>query len=141
MGVPEMLALWDRLMTGAAAGALNRADHELATKFAKAGNHLEGNPFHPGLQSHEIGHLTGRYGQKVFQSYLENNTPAAGRMFWVYGPERRQITVVGLEPHPEDAKSGAYRRVKLSELPKHTAQVLPGKVAKADTSRMKKPSK
>lgn len=117
MGLPDMLALWERLMTGAAAGTLNGEERELATKFAKAVNHLGANPFHPGLRSHEIDDLTARYGQKVFQSYLENHTPAAGRMFWVYGPDRRQITVVGLEPHPDDAKNAGYRRVKLSALP------------------------
>jgi hypothetical protein len=38
-------------------------------------------------------------------------------MFWVYGPGAGEITVIGLEPHPEDAKSRGYDRVLLSELP------------------------
>ena len=117
MGMPEVFALWQRLMAGATTGTLAGDERELATKFAKAVNHLGANPFHPGLRSHEIEGLTLRYGQKVFQSYLENNTPAEGRIFWVYGPDRQQITVIGLEPHPEDAKNSAYRRVKLSALP------------------------
>lgn len=25
-------------------------------------------------------------------------------MYWVYGPDQKEITVIGLEPHPEDAK-------------------------------------
>lgn len=29
---------------------------------------------------------------KIFQSYLENNTPAAGRLFWAYGPDSGDIT-------------------------------------------------
>lgn len=37
------------------------------------------------------------------------------RMFWVYGPEKDEITIIGLEPHPEDKKK-AYDRIKLSEL-------------------------
>lgn len=118
MGVPEMRDLWQYLEEGAKAGTLNREERELAKKFAKAVKHLGGNPRHTGLQSHEIDELTERYGQKVFQSYLENNTPAAGRLFWTYGPERGFITVTGLEPHPEDAKNGAYARVKLSAMPK-----------------------
>lgn len=117
MGIPDMRDLWHRLQTGAAAGTLNRAEHGLARKFANAVKHLGANPFHPGLQSHEIDDLTRRYGQKVFESYLENNTPAAGRLFWVYGPERGQIAVIGLEAHPEAAKRRAYGRVKLSALP------------------------
>ena len=53
---------------------------------------------------------------KVWQSYLENKNSDAMRMFWVYGPGQREITVIGLEPHPEDKKKGAYDRIKLSEL-------------------------
>jgi len=52
----------------------------------------------------------------VFQSYLGQGKHAY-RMFWVYGSKRKQITIIGLEPHPEDAKSGAYDRIKLSDLP------------------------
>ena len=52
---------------------------------------------------------------KVWQSYLENNTPAAGRIFWVYGPDRGDITVIGLEPHPND-KSNAYEKITLSSM-------------------------
>jgi len=44
-------------------------------------NFLAENPSHPGLQSHEIDELTHRYGMKVWQSYLENRKPAAGRIF------------------------------------------------------------
>ncbi len=130
MGVPEMKALWDRLQKGAGAGTLERDDRELAVKLAKAVRHLGTNPFHSGLQSHEIGDLTNRYGRKVFQSYLENHTPGAGRLFWTYGPDPRQITVLGLEPHPEDAKNAAYRRVKLSDLP-------PTQAARPDAVRPK----
>lgn len=126
MGVPEMQALWDRLEVGARAGTLTGEEKALARKLFKAVRHLGGNPFHPGLQSHEIDHLTVRFGRKVYQSYLENQTPAAGRLFWVYGPARAHITVVGLEPHPEDGKNGAYARVLLSDLPplKHPAPPL-----------------
>lgn len=117
MGLPEMRDLWARLLTGAAAGTLTAEEQALSKKLAKAVKHLGANPFRPGLQSHEIRDLTERYGRKVFESYLENNTPAAGRLFWVYGPERMQITVIALEPHPDDAKRSAYDRVKLSALP------------------------
>jgi len=74
-------------------------------------------PRHNSLQTHEISELSRRYGEKVWQSYLENNTPAAGRIFWVYGPGKNEITIIGLEPHPEDAKRQAYSRVRLSQLP------------------------
>ena len=52
---------------------------------------------------------------KVWQSYLENNTPKAGRIYWVYGPDKGDITIIGLEPHPED-KSNAYQKITLSSM-------------------------
>lgn len=55
-----------------------------------------------------------KYGKKVFESYLENQTPGAARMFWTYGPERGDITILALEPHPEP---GEYGRVKLATEP------------------------
>ena len=45
-----------------------------------------------------------RYGMKVWQSYLENKTSGAMRMYWVYGPDQKDITIIGLEPHSEDKK-------------------------------------
>lgn len=138
MGVPEMKDLWDRLQKGATAGTLSRDDRELAVRLAKAVRHLGADPFHPGLQSHEIDDPTKRYKRKVFQSYLENNTPGAGRLFWTYDPNKRKITIVGLEPHPEDGKNAAYKRVKLSELPAPQA-VQPDIVTRPSTRRRRKP--
>jgi len=112
-----MDAEWTRLMRGLADNTLSPLDRMLARKLAKAVQYLSQNPAHPGLHSHEIAALAERYRVKVFQSYLENNAPSAGRIFWVYGPLRHFITVIGLEPHPEDAKRGAYDRVQLSDLP------------------------
>jgi hypothetical protein len=54
--------------------------------------------------------------RKVFESYLEINTLAADRLFWVYGPRRHFITLIGLELHPSDSKRG-HARVLLSSLP------------------------
>jgi hypothetical protein len=54
-------------------------------------------------------------------------------MFWVYGPGEGEITVVGLEPHPEDRKSRGYDRVGLSDLP---AAVPPSRTGKqSDNAR------
>jgi hypothetical protein len=116
-GIPEVRDLWDHLSAGHESGPLDSHERELFEKLRKAFRHLSRDPYHPGLESHEITDLTRRYGQKVFQSYLENKTPSAGRIFWVYGPERRQITVIGIAPHPEDGKRGAYKRLNLSDLP------------------------
>lgn len=116
MGIPEMKEVWDTLKKGHKAGKLSKGDEILFSKWGKAMKMLSKNPFYPSLKTHEIEPLSKRYGMKVFQSYLENKTSGARRMYWVYGPEQTDITVVGLEPHPEDKKNGAYDRVRLSAL-------------------------
>lgn len=116
MGIPQMQNLWDDLWQRRKEGALNGDEKELFEKLGKALQFLANDPRHRGLQTHEISSLTRRYGQKVFQSYLGQGKHA-WRLFWVYGPSRRQITIIGLEPHPEDSKSSAYDRIKLSDLP------------------------
>jgi hypothetical protein len=75
---------------------------------------LANDPHHPGLHSHEIEVLSRRYGKRVWQSYLENRNPSAARVYWVYGPGKSEIVIIGLEPHPEDGKSSGYAKVKLS---------------------------
>lgn len=55
---------------------------------------------HPSLRTHEFSGLEGGNGEKVFESYAQNRTPGAYRIFWHYGPEKGQITVVAIVPHP-----------------------------------------
>jgi hypothetical protein len=117
MGLPEMAAFWNDLSTRQQRGQLDRDEEKFFKKFVKALGYLSQNPRHNSLASHEIDDLTRKYGFKIFQSYLENNTPAAGRLFWAYGPDQGDITVLAIEPHPEDQKRGAYARIKLSALP------------------------
>ena len=117
MGLPEMAAFWDDLSTRKQQGKLGRDEERFFKKLVKTLGYLAENPRHNSLASHEIDALTAKYGLKIFQSYLENNTPAAGRIFWAYGPEKQDITVLAVEPHPEDQKRGAYQRIKLSALP------------------------
>jgi len=113
MGFPEMSDLWNLLTGKAEQGALSKDEAALYRKLAKTLQLLSTNPRHPGLESHPIDALSRRYSRKVWQSYLENRKPAAGRLFWVYGPARGEITVIGLEPHPEDSRSG-YSKIRLS---------------------------
>ena len=114
MGVPEMRDLWEDLTNKAREGDLSKDEAALLKKLVKALRFLSQDPRHPGLASHEIDALSRRYGEKVWQSYLQNKAPRAGRMFWVYGPGKAEITVIGLEPHPEDAKSSGYTKIRLS---------------------------
>lgn len=115
MGVPEMKEFWDALQTKVRSGQAGKNEQKLYRQVGKAMRLLSETPRHPGLQSHEITALTARYGMKVWESYLENNTPGAGRIFWAYGPNQGDITVVGLEPHPND-KSNAYKKITLSQM-------------------------
>lgn len=112
-----MEEFWNDLKSRKKSERLSKDEEILFKQLAKAIQFLAANPRHTGLNSHEIEPLSKKFGQKVFQSYLENNTPAAGRIFWVYGPNRKEITILGIEPHPEDKKRGAYERIKLSDLP------------------------
>lgn len=113
LGIPEMEELWNSLSGKVNNGSAKRNEIKLYKRMGKAMALLSDNPRHPGLNSHEISSLTARYGMKVFESYLENNTPKAGRIFWVYGPDKKGITIIGLEPHPDD-KSNAYKKATLS---------------------------
>lgn len=57
-------------------------------------------PRHNSLQTHEFTSLKGPNGEKVFEAYAEQNTPAAYRVFWYYGPSKGIITVLAITPHP-----------------------------------------
>jgi len=123
LGVPEMDTLWADLSGKAKKGSLGKDEETLYKKMGKAMALLANDPKHPGLHSHEIEALTRRYGVKVWQSYLENKTSGAGRIYWIYGPAKNDITIIGLEPHPEDKKKGGFDKVKLSVLGKDEDQV------------------
>lgn len=110
LGVPEMEALWKELTAKANNAVLGKAMALLAN-----------DPKHPGLHSHEIESLSRRYGIKVWQSYLENKTSGAGRIYRIYGLETGEITIIGLEPHPEDKKKDGYEKVRLSASGKEEA--------------------
>jgi len=60
---------------------------------------LESNPRHPGLRTHKFQSLAGPNGEEVFEAYAEQGTPAAYRVFWCYGPEKGQITVLAIARH------------------------------------------
>lgn len=124
----EAEALINDLGEKAVAGELNRDEKDLYRKIRKALQHLETNPRHPGLKSHEIDVLTEKYGVRIRESYLENRKAGARRMFWIYGPETKEITIVGIEKHPEPGRG--FARVKLAT-----------KTIKKATENQKKPKK
>lgn len=63
---------------------------------------LERNPRHPGLNTHEFTSIEHPYrnGEKVFEAYVQHKTPGAYRLFWCYGPEKGEITIIAITPHP-----------------------------------------
>lgn len=79
------------------------ADAGLAKRLKavrKALGLLETNPRHPGLKTHKFSSLKEPGGEEVFEAYAENRTPAAWRIFWYYGPDKKQITILAITPHP-----------------------------------------
>lgn len=69
-------------------------------KVLKTFNLLSENPRHPGLNSHPFEDLDEVFGERIWESYIENKTPSAWRAWWFYGPEDGQISVVKIAQHP-----------------------------------------
>lgn len=61
---------------------------------------LQENPRHPGLHTHKNNSFIRDIDAEVFQSYVENNTPGAYRIFGHYGFEKGAITILEITPHP-----------------------------------------
>ena len=97
--------MFDIFLTDEAEEQLDRlkSDRGLSKRYKaiqKAILFLSQNPRHPGLQTHEFTSLKGSKGEKVFEAYAEQATPAAYRIFWYYGPKEKQITIISITPHP-----------------------------------------
>lgn len=60
------------------------------------------NPRHPSLRTHPYESLSHPWNlrEKVFEAYAQQNTPAAYRVFWCYGPEKGDITILAITAHP-----------------------------------------
>ena len=80
-------------------------------KVVKCLRKLADDPKQSGLSSHKYGSMKGPNGEDVWESYVENDTSAAWRVFWCYGLDEeageepdltiaKVITVVAITPHP-----------------------------------------
>jgi len=69
-------------------------------KIRKCLAYLQVNPRHPSLEAHEFSSMAGENGERVWEAYVENNTPSAWRVFWHYGPSKGEITIVAITAHP-----------------------------------------
>lgn len=75
-------------------------------KVRKALGLLQTDPRYPGLHSHLYQHFPGLEKGKVWDSYVENRTSGAWRIYWMYGPNEVRdggeiaiITVLVIGPH------------------------------------------
>ncbi len=80
-------------------------DQAKLMKVRRALARLENSPRHPGLHSHPYESFPVDGDVKVWDSYVENRTPSAWRIFWRYGPNEPDsdlpiITVLAIGPHP-----------------------------------------
>lgn len=114
-GYPDVDRLMTELNSKRKSGKISKGEIKFHNKLGKTFLLLSQNPQHNSLESHEIEDLTRKFGKKVFQSYLENKTPAAGRVFWAYGPKKNNITILAIQKHPDKNKRGSYKRIKLSD--------------------------
>jgi hypothetical protein len=79
----------------------------LFEQVRKAIGHLEIDTHHPSLHTHAFTSLSGAKGEKIFESYAQNNTPSAYRIFWHYGPDEAKgkkrnpvIAIIAISRHP-----------------------------------------
>jgi len=86
----------------------DRSKKGILRQVKKTLGYLETNLRANSLQTHEFASLTRIIGQKVFEAYVQQNTPAAYRIFLYYGPEEIDkkgkripiITIIAITPHP-----------------------------------------
>ncbi len=84
------------------------AQKGLLKQIRKTLGYLETDLRAKSLQTHKYESLTKRYGIEVFEAYVQQNTPAAYRIFWHYGPDEVDedgerisiITIIAIVPHP-----------------------------------------
>ena len=111
-GISDVSEFWNGLKQRIENNIANKKEIRFYKKLEKVFKLLSDNPKHNSLNSHEIAVLSARYGMKVWESYIENRKPAAGRIYWVYYPPGA-ITIIGLSPHPNDNKH-SYEKITLS---------------------------
>ena len=78
----------------------NHSKKAVAKAVIKSLGLMRTNIKHPSLNTHKYDKMTGPNGEIVFESYAQNNTPGAYRIFWFYGPAKLMITVLAVTPHP-----------------------------------------
>lgn len=78
---------------------LDKSKKGLLKQLRKVLGLMETNLRHPSLHSHKFSGISCKLGD-VFESYAQNNTPGAYRIFWTYGPGKEEIYILDITPHP-----------------------------------------
>ena len=80
----------------------NSSRQGLLKQIRKTLTLLKENPRHPGLKTHLFQSFEHPFKKddKVFEAYVQNQTPGAYRIFWCYGPASSDITIIAITQHP-----------------------------------------
>lgn len=78
----------------------HKSKHAQYKAVGKALAFMEVNLRHPSLKTHKFDGIVSPFEGDVFESYAQNNTPGAYRIFWCYGPDKEHITIPAIVPHP-----------------------------------------
>lgn len=72
----------------------------VAKSVIKSLKYMRSNLRHPSLHTHKYDDMVGPRGEEIFESYAQNKTPGAYRIFWFYGPGKLVITILTITAHP-----------------------------------------
>ncbi len=79
---------------------LQESEPKKLKKVQKTLAYMETNLRHQSLQTHKYDGYRGPEGEEIFESYVENKTPGAFRVFWYYGPGKYVLTINAITTHP-----------------------------------------
>ncbi|MES2345775.1 MAG: hypothetical protein V4494_07560 [Chlamydiota bacterium] len=78
---------------------LDKSKKGLVKQIRKVLGFMEVNLKHPSLYTHKFPGLSCKLGD-VFETYAQNNTPGAYRIFWAYGPNKNELYILDMALHP-----------------------------------------
>lgn len=78
----------------------DKSKKALLKQINKVLGYMETNLKHPSLNTHKFDNMKSPFTGDVFESYMQNKTASACRIFWVYGPNAGEITILAIIPHP-----------------------------------------
>lgn len=109
----KTLILWNAFKAKEPIKKFNGKEEKIFRRLLYVLRQLELNPRNPSLNTHRLRGDFWRknYGGMLFESYLEQNTAKAARIFWYFTETPGIIRIVGIDVHPDNDK--AYERLDL----------------------------